>query len=131
MPKEGIISSWNMPDEVNNTNVSIMLQEGSRIICDTSDEVNTTSCSTALATAKSTVADEILKESLEENVQPPPLPIFSPDRNSSECGFSATPHPPTETGEQSTRDSLYRDLESYSADYEQLEEMLWMLNSDS
>ncbi|KAI3439226.1 uncharacterized protein J3R85_004942 [Psidium guajava] len=59
MPKEGIISRWNMPDEVNNTNISIMLQEGSRIIYKTPNEVNNRSCSTALVTAKSTVADEI------------------------------------------------------------------------
>ncbi|XP_048129058.1 uncharacterized protein LOC125312513 [Rhodamnia argentea] len=125
MPKDGIIS-WNMPDEVDNTDISIMLQEGSRIICNTPDEVSNTSCSTALVTAESTVAEEIPKESLEENVQQPPPPIFSPECNSSECDFSATPQPPTATEEQ-----LTQDLESHFADYEQLEEILWMLNSDS
>ncbi|KAI3439222.1 uncharacterized protein J3R85_004938 [Psidium guajava] len=102
-----------------------MLQEGSRSICKTPDEVNNSSCSNALATATSTAPEEISKESLVENVQQPPLPpIFSPECNSSECDFSATPRPPTETGEQLTHDSSYRDLESYFADNEQLEEIL-------
>ncbi|XP_048129055.1 NAC domain-containing protein 14-like [Rhodamnia argentea] len=130
MPKEGIRSRCNMPDEVDNTSISIVLQQGSRSICNTPDEVNNTSCFNALATAKNTVPEEIPKEFLEENVEPPLPPLISPEWNSSECDFSATPQPPTETGEQLTHDSSYQDLESYFADYEKLEEILGMLNSD-
>ncbi|XP_048129053.1 protein NTM1-like 9 isoform X1 [Rhodamnia argentea] len=132
MPKEGIISSWNMPDEVINASISIMLQEGSRSICNTPDEFNISSCSNATqVTAKSTVPEEIPKESFVEDVQQPPPPIFTPECNSSGCDFFATPKPPTETGEQLTHDSPYRDLASYFSDYEQLEEILGLLNSDS
>ncbi|XP_030459237.2 protein NTM1-like 9 isoform X2 [Syzygium oleosum] len=130
MPKEGIRSSCNMPNEVNNTSISIMLREGSSSICNTIDEANNTSCSNALVTAKSTITEEIPKESLEENVQQPRLPILSPECNSSECDFSASPQPPTATGEQLTHDLSYQDVESYFADSELLEEILGMLNSN-
>ncbi|XP_056161484.1 NAC domain-containing protein 14-like [Syzygium oleosum] len=129
MPQEGSRSSPNTLDEVNNTSISIMPQEGSRSSCNTPDEVNNTSCSNALATAKSIVSEEIPKESLKENLQQPPTPILSPECNSSQCDFSATPLPPTATGEQFTHDSVYQDLESYFAETEEVQELLDMLNS--
>ncbi|KAL3752956.1 hypothetical protein ACJRO7_000365 [Eucalyptus globulus] len=90
-----------------------MPQEGSRSRPNTPDESKNTSCSNTL-------------DSLKENIQQPLAPILSPDWNSSQCD-SATPQPPTATGEQFTPDSVYQDLESYFADTELLQEILEML----
>ncbi|KAF8013868.1 hypothetical protein BT93_I1662 [Corymbia citriodora subsp. variegata] len=142
MPQEGSKSICNMPDEVNETSFSIMSQEGSGSICKMPNDVNETSfsimpqegsrsiCNTyALVTAESIVPGEIPKESLKENVQQLPMPILSPDGNSSGCDFSATPQPPTATGEQLTNDPLFQDLESYFANDKHLKEIFGMLNS--
>ncbi|KAF8041449.1 hypothetical protein BT93_A0140 [Corymbia citriodora subsp. variegata] len=127
MPQEGSTSSHNMSDEINNTSIPIMPQEGSTSSRNTPNEVNNTSCSNTLVIAKSIVPEEIPKESLKENVQQPLVPILSPEWNSSQCDFSATPQPLTVTGEQSTPDPVYQDLESYFADTELLQEILKML----
>ncbi|XP_048127305.1 protein NTM1-like 9 isoform X2 [Rhodamnia argentea] len=98
MPQEDSRSSPNTLDEVNSTSISIMPHEGDRSCCNTPDEVHNTSCSNAFVTAKSIVSEEILKESLKENVQRPPTPILSLECNSSQFDVSATPQLPTATG---------------------------------
>ncbi|XP_010041774.2 uncharacterized protein LOC104430751 [Eucalyptus grandis] len=126
VPQEGSRSSPNLSDEVNNISIPIMPQEGSRRRPNTPDESNNTSCSNTLVIAKSIIPEEIPKESLKENIQQPPALILSPEWNSSQCD-SATPQPPTATGEQFSPDSVYQDLESYFADTELLQEILEML----
>ncbi|KAK3444394.1 hypothetical protein EUGRSUZ_A00357 [Eucalyptus grandis] len=127
MPQEGSTSNPNLSDEVNNTSIPIMPQEGSRSSQNSPDEVNNTSCSNTLVIAKSMVPEEILKESLKENVHQPQMPILSPEWNSSQCDFSAAPQPPPAAREQFTPDPGCQDLESYFADTELLQEILEML----